>query len=160
MLPLTSLFPSGHHRVRIMVLFSPVGGDDRANEFHLQELHANTSVQLLCCKTQLLTQYWPGKKKIFEGKRWWYKIFGEQKNPPRNHWSPYYLTATLNGLVFSLLFVSMFRPHCLTTPRFLRRHRVSASPVRSSFPDWDNNRKLSGLRSERTHCFCGVLLSL
>lgn len=50
MLPLTATAssPSGHHRVRMMVLFSPVGGDDSANEFHLQELHVNTSVELLC----------------------------------------------------------------------------------------------------------------
>lgn len=128
-----------------MVMFSPVGGDDSANEFHLQELHANTSVQLLCCRTQLIP-YWT--EKTFEGKRFGFKIFGKQKNKKsRNHWSISYLTATLNGLVFPL---SVFRPRCLAMPRFLSRHRVWASPVRSSFPDWDNNRRLSGPWSQRT----------
>lgn len=56
----------------------------------------------------------------------------------------------LNGLVFPLLFLSMFRPRCLAMPHFLGRHPVWASPVRSSFPDWDNNRQLSGLWSQRS----------
>lgn len=77
------------------------------------------------------------------------KYLANQKKK-KNHWSIFYSTATLNGLVFSLLFISMFRSRCLATPRFLSRHRAWASPVRSSFPHWDNNRQLSGLWSERT----------
>lgn len=55
MLPLTATAssPSEHHRVRIMVLFSPLGWNGSASEFHLLELRDNTSVQLLCCRMQL-----------------------------------------------------------------------------------------------------------